>query len=113
MDKKNGVGNLSCKVCGQSFQTGINCTVIPHPYFRPLPWLKSCSDLSAAVDVYAEWIDACDAVADKAAENANYRTIPAGERPARAQGAGDPLAEGDGFIVDDEAEGEADFIDDD
>lgn len=25
MDKKAGTGELSCKVCGQSFQTGINC----------------------------------------------------------------------------------------
>jgi transcription elongation factor Elf1 len=25
IDKKAGVGNLSCKSCGQSFQTGINC----------------------------------------------------------------------------------------
>ena len=25
IDKKAGVGNLHCKVCGQSFQTGINC----------------------------------------------------------------------------------------
>ncbi|EED18431.1 conserved hypothetical protein [Talaromyces stipitatus ATCC 10500] len=44
LDKKLGVGNLSCKVCGQRFQTGINY-------------------LSAAVDVYSDWVDACDAVA--------------------------------------------------
>lgn len=44
LDKKVGVGNLSCKVCGQRFQTGINY-------------------LSAAVDVYSDWVDACDAVA--------------------------------------------------
>lgn len=25
LDKKLGLGNLSCKVCGQRFQTGINC----------------------------------------------------------------------------------------
>jgi len=36
-------------VCGQSFQTGINY-------------------LSAAVDVYSDWIDACDTVAKEAAE---------------------------------------------
>ncbi|MCJ1373514.1 hypothetical protein MMC20_004742 [Loxospora ochrophaea] len=48
MDKKAGTGDLSCKVCGQQFQTGINY-------------------LSAAVDVYSDWIDACDAVAKEAA----------------------------------------------
>jgi len=48
LDKKAGTGELSCKVCGQQFQTGINY-------------------LSAAVDVYSDWIDACDAVAKEAA----------------------------------------------
>jgi len=44
LDKKAGVGQLDCKVCGQKFQCGINY-------------------LSAAVDVYGEWVDAADAVA--------------------------------------------------
>jgi transcription elongation factor Elf1 len=48
IEKKTGVGNLQCKVCGQTFQTPINT-------------------LSAPVDVYADWIDACDAVAKEAA----------------------------------------------
>ncbi|KAI0472038.1 transcription elongation factor 1 [Xylariaceae sp. FL0804] len=39
MDKKSGVGDLACKVCGQQFQCGINY-------------------LSAPVDVYSEWVDA-------------------------------------------------------
>jgi len=26
LDKKAGVGQLDCKVCGQKFQCGINCT---------------------------------------------------------------------------------------
>ena len=25
LDKKGGIGELSCKVCGQHFQSGINC----------------------------------------------------------------------------------------
>ncbi|OJJ43705.1 hypothetical protein ASPZODRAFT_135701 [Penicilliopsis zonata CBS 506.65] len=50
LDKKLGLGNLSCKVCGQRFQTGINY-------------------LSAPVDVYSDWVDACDAVAK---DTANY-----------------------------------------
>jgi len=49
MDKKMGLGQLHCRVCGQRFQTGINY-------------------LSAAVDVYSDWIDACDEVAREAAE---------------------------------------------
>ncbi|KAK6606951.1 transcription elongation factor [Botrytis cinerea] len=44
IDKKAGVGHLSCKVCDQKFQCAINY-------------------LSASVDVYADWVDACDAVA--------------------------------------------------
>jgi len=48
LDKKQGVGNLHCKVCGQRFQTGINY-------------------LSAAVDVYSDWVDACENVAQEAA----------------------------------------------
>jgi len=51
MDKKSGTGELSCKVCGQQFQTGINY-------------------LSAAVDVYSDWIDACERVAKEAAGDA-------------------------------------------
>ncbi|KAL8928021.1 MAG: hypothetical protein Q9208_002096 [Pyrenodesmia sp. 3 TL-2023] len=49
LDKKAGIGELVCKVCGQQFQTGINY-------------------LSAGVDVYSDWIDACDSVAKEAAD---------------------------------------------
>ncbi|ODQ68465.1 Elf1-domain-containing protein, partial [Nadsonia fulvescens var. elongata DSM 6958] len=44
MDKKLGVGNLYCKICGQTFQASINA-------------------LSAPIDVYSDWVDACEAVA--------------------------------------------------
>lgn len=44
LNKKAGVGHLSCAVCGQTFQCAINY-------------------LSAAVDVYSEWVDAADMVA--------------------------------------------------
>ena len=30
--------------------------------------IRSCLDLSAAVDIYSDWIDACDTVAKEAAE---------------------------------------------
>ncbi|KAL8678005.1 MAG: hypothetical protein Q9186_005604 [Xanthomendoza sp. 1 TL-2023] len=48
LDRKAGTGELSCKACGQQFQTAVNY-------------------LSSGVDVYSDWIDACDAVAKEAA----------------------------------------------
>ncbi|KAI0913388.1 transcription elongation factor [Ustulina deusta] len=48
LDKKAGVGQLSCAVCGQQFQCGIHT-------------------LMEAIDVYSEWVDAADAVAKEAA----------------------------------------------
>ncbi|KAG7193285.1 AAA ATPase Elf1 [Scheffersomyces spartinae] len=41
LDKKNSLGLLHCKICGQSFQTAIN-------------------SLSQPVDIYSDWIDACE-----------------------------------------------------
>ncbi|TGZ83641.1 Elf1-domain-containing protein, partial [Ascodesmis nigricans] len=41
LDKKAGIGSLQCKSCGQRFQANINY-------------------LSHAVDVYSEWVDACE-----------------------------------------------------
>ncbi|PGH16904.1 hypothetical protein AJ80_05048 [Polytolypa hystricis UAMH7299] len=63
LDKKLGLGNLSCKICGQRFQTGINY-------------------LSAAVDVYSDWIDACDAVAkDTVDRDEDFESPRPAERP--------------------------------
>lgn len=45
IDKKNGIGDLHCKICGQSFQTAIN-------------------SLSHPVDIYSDWIDACEDLAE-------------------------------------------------
>lgn len=100
LDKKSNTGELTCKVCGQSYQTGINY-------------------LSAPVDVYSDWIDACDAVAKEAADGARrtQRTQtrvetggPARKVQARKEdeeeGYGD---EGDGFIENDELDGEAEY----
>ena len=44
MLRKEGLGQLSCKVCGVNFQSRIDY-------------------LSESVDVYADWIDTCDATA--------------------------------------------------
>ncbi|KAG4306020.1 hypothetical protein PORY_000008 [Pneumocystis oryctolagi] len=46
MDKINQIGTLTCKVCGQMHQSIIH-------------------NLSAPVDIYSDWIDACDAVANQ------------------------------------------------
>lgn len=43
LDKRNSIGTLSCKICGQSFQTRIN-------------------SLSQPVDVYSDWFDAVEEV---------------------------------------------------
>ncbi|CCF60120.1 hypothetical protein KAFR_0J00520 [Kazachstania africana CBS 2517] len=43
LDKKNNIGALTCKICGQSFQTRIN-------------------SLSQPVDVYSDWFDAVEEV---------------------------------------------------
>ncbi|QKX60806.1 uncharacterized protein TRUGW13939_07952 [Talaromyces rugulosus] len=59
LDKKLGLGNLSCKVCGQRFQSGINY-------------------LSAAVDVYSDWVDACDSVAKTKANDYDQRDLQDG-----------------------------------
>lgn len=55
LDKKNGVGELYCKICGQKFQSQINY-------------------LSAAVDVYSDWIDACESVAQEAVQEDEVAT---------------------------------------
>lgn len=46
LDKKNSIGDLHCKICGQTFQTAIN-------------------SLSQPVDVYSDWIDACEDLAEE------------------------------------------------
>ncbi|KAK4945113.1 hypothetical protein LTR10_015539 [Elasticomyces elasticus] len=74
LDKKAGVGNLHCKVCGQRFQTGINY-------------------LSAAVDVYSDWVDACENVAQEAAaqdaEDAKFSSYASARATGTAAAGGD------------------------
>ncbi|KAK4179203.1 hypothetical protein QBC36DRAFT_323193 [Triangularia setosa] len=83
VDKKAGVGSLDCKVCGQHFQCGINY-------------------LSAPVDVYAEWVDAADAVAQENSEKAKAAASRSSSgRPSRR------------VEADDEEDGYGDVIPDD
>lgn len=67
LDKKLGLGNLSCKVCGQRYQTGINCRLSVLALSQYVTDCGGLPDLSAAVDVYSDWVDACDTVAKDAA----------------------------------------------
>ncbi|OAA44917.1 hypothetical protein NOR_03671 [Metarhizium rileyi] len=92
LDRKAGVGQLDCRICGQKFQCAVNY-------------------LSAAVDVYGEWVDAADAVAKADTVNGNYdgtaRLFDANKRnqSSRAtQGDDDDGAHygGEGIIADDE-----------
>ncbi|KAK5083202.1 hypothetical protein LTR05_007086 [Lithohypha guttulata] len=83
LDKKNAIGDLYCKICGQKFQSSINY-------------------LSAPVDVYSDWIDACESVAQEAAAdnepNAEDKAFSnyASERP-RATAAGNDDDEDAGY----------------
>ncbi|ATY66705.1 transcription elongation factor, putative [Cordyceps militaris CM01] len=63
LDRKAGVGQLDCRICGQKFQCAVNY-------------------LSAAVDVYGEWVDAAEAVAKEDSARAGY-TGTAGATPSR------------------------------
>ena len=88
IDKKAGIGDLYCKVCGQKFQSSINY-------------------LSAPVDVYSDWIDACESVAQDAvaqekeatAEDKDFSTY-ASERPKAITAAANDEEDG-GYDEDD------------
>lgn len=94
IDKKAGVGNLHCKVCGQVFQTKVNF-------------------LSAPVDVYADWHDACDAVAkEKNPGGGISRSANRGQvRAAAIADADGEDGMGDDFIVNDEQDAEGEYDD--
>lgn len=85
MDKKAGVGHLDCKVCGQTFQCGINY-------------------LSAPVDVYSEWVDAADAVAkdDTVGRGSGSSANRGTRQPAGDDDEDDRRYEGDGIVADDD-----------
>lgn len=86
-------------MCGQSYQTSTNY-------------------LSAPIDVYSDWIDACDAVAKEAAGAASGGRTGGGSAAARRPAARneeededeDGKLEGD-FIEEDEGDGEAEYGD--
>jgi len=99
IEKKLGIGQLHCKNCGQSFQTTTNF-------------------LSAPVDVYYDWVDACDKVMKDNPDSNNQlsdlrspdRAGPRPSRPAAFVASGHDEEENlDDFIEDDEMDAEADF----
>jgi hypothetical protein len=91
--------------------------------------------LSAPVDVYYDWVDACEAVAkEHAAEGGDPDDVPAPRQSRTAMGSGSagvrkssggtsaPAASGSGytaagevddFVVEDDPDAEGDFADDD
>jgi len=108
LDKKIGIGHLQCKVCGQSFQSGINY-------------------LSANVDIYYDWVDACEKAAKEAGEDDEPAPRSSAPRPKMPRSKAKDLddeededdlggyadGEKDGFVVDDEEDAEGEFADDD
>ncbi|KAI5209032.1 hypothetical protein E4T39_00996 [Aureobasidium subglaciale] len=93
IDKKASTGELTCKVCGQTFQTVTNY-------------------LSAPIDVYSDWVDACDAVAKQAAQSTSQSrrdTYSGTASQSHLQGSRNAAPADDGFIDDDELDAEADY----
>lgn len=78
--------------------------------------LTDCvSDLSQAVDVYSDWVDACDAVAKDAADStakSGGNTYAAASSRAQPGRGGGTNAEVDDFIEDDDLDAEAEYGDD-
>lgn len=67
------------------------------------------------MDVYADWIDACDAVAKDSAEASGPRDTYRGSGPASRTavgGAGGGNSGGDDFIVEDDLDAEGEYADD-
>ncbi|KAG5936275.1 hypothetical protein E4U59_005103 [Claviceps monticola] len=66
LDRKAGVGQLDCRICGQRFQCAVNY-------------------LSAAVDIYGEWVDAADSVAKADTTNSTYDVSAMTSKSKRGQ----------------------------
>lgn len=84
LDKKNNLGTLYCKTCGQSFQTTINA-------------------LSKPVDVYTDWYDAAEEVNNGEEHHSDEEGNESGEEGERRRD--------DKFIEDDEEEVDNEYSD--
>ncbi|KAJ2730643.1 hypothetical protein IW152_005107 [Coemansia sp. BCRC 34962] len=67
MDRKIRVGSLKCKVCSATYQAALNA-------------------LSDPIDVYSEWIDACDEAKRQEIINMRASTATAGPAAPAASG---------------------------
>ncbi|KAI9662005.1 MAG: hypothetical protein M1831_002920 [Alyxoria varia] len=118
IDKKSGTAKLKCRVCGQDYES-------------------TAHKLTEPVDVYSEWIDACDAVQKEQEEEEAAAARAARRRPAAATSSAPPAGvqrsveggygtqaaaaknqyaedEADDFVVNDDSEGvEMGYGDDD
>merc|ERR1711934_1130807 len=54
LQQEHKLGKISCSVCGEDFKTSINYLTEP-------------------LDVYSEWIDACEAANDETVQRSNTR----------------------------------------
>ncbi|KAH9001248.1 Elf1-domain-containing protein [Lactarius akahatsu] len=61
LDRKEGVAQLVCKVCGQSFQSKVN-------------------HLTEPIDIYSEWLDAADYAAKEEERRALRRPVASSSR---------------------------------
>ncbi|WVO14000.1 hypothetical protein L204_101625 [Cryptococcus depauperatus] len=89
LDKATMFGHLNCKICGQKYSTPIN-------------------NLSAAVDVYCDWVDACEEVQQKQPPK---QRIPRGPDPlSHGRAGGASVKES---VADDEGDQVYNFAEDD
>jgi transcription elongation factor Elf1 len=94
------------------------CLYYPsHALSLVLVLILACPDLSAAVDVYSDWVDACDDVAKRAAADggggeyqggSSQRVGGGARREVASDEEGDP-EEMDDFIENDEMDAEAEY----
>ena len=64
MDRAKATGRLECRVCGASYETTINCeSARPRDSFgisQGLARVVGRADLSEPIDLFCEWVDACE-----------------------------------------------------
>ncbi|KAK6429293.1 hypothetical protein LTR95_014559 [Oleoguttula sp. CCFEE 5521] len=118
IDKKAGVASLTCKNCVANYQMSSTCKLRFRSSELSASLIKA-TDLTQPVDVYFDWIDACEAVAQEGTATGTATSRPSqgrGLTQSRARGGLAPgekvTAEDDGFIDDEGAEVD-DFGDED
>ncbi|WWC60973.1 uncharacterized protein I303_103550 [Kwoniella dejecticola CBS 10117] len=90
IDKQSMFGHLSCKVCGQKFTSPVN-------------------NLSVPVDVYCDWVDACEEV--RARQPVKQRPVRAPSPLAHGQAGGAAFDSDGPQDQDEDAEGEEEDYD--